>query len=98
VTVPSRSEGWEDAASHDAGGHAARPSALAIGGGLRSANLRIADCVAIARPDHWFKNVFMLPGAALAFVLAGGVTTPALLMLLVGMISISPDSSEELNV
>jgi decaprenyl-phosphate phosphoribosyltransferase len=25
--------------------------------------------VAIARPDHWFKNVFMLPGAALAAIL-----------------------------
>lgn len=25
--------------------------------------------VAIARPDHWFKNIFMLPGAALALVL-----------------------------
>lgn len=25
---------------------------------------------ALARPDHWFKNVFMLPGAALAMVLS----------------------------
>jgi 4-hydroxybenzoate polyprenyltransferase len=61
--------------------------AVGIEGELSPNGTRIADCVAIARPDHWFKNVFMLPGAALAFVLAGGVTTPALLMLLVGMIS-----------
>lgn len=26
------------------------------------------DYVAIARPDHWFKNVFMVPGMILAFV------------------------------
>jgi 4-hydroxybenzoate polyprenyltransferase len=27
--------------------------------------------VAIARPDHWIKNVFMIPGAILALLLAG---------------------------
>lgn len=27
--------------------------------------------VSIARPDHWFKNAFLLPGAALAVVLSG---------------------------
>ena len=26
----------------------------------------LRGCVQIARPDHWFKNVFMLPGFALA--------------------------------
>jgi decaprenyl-phosphate phosphoribosyltransferase len=30
---------------------------------------RLSDYVALARPDHWFKNVFMLPGVALALVL-----------------------------
>lgn len=28
------------------------------------------DYIAIARPDHWFKNVFMLPGVALALIQA----------------------------
>lgn len=28
----------------------------------------LADYIAIARPDHWVKNVFMLPGAAIAFI------------------------------
>jgi len=32
---------------------------------------RLANYVALARPDHWFKNVFMLPGVALALVLRG---------------------------
>jgi len=27
--------------------------------------------IRIARPDHWFKNVFMLPGTGLAFLLVG---------------------------
>ena len=29
----------------------------------------IRDYIAIARPDHWVKNIFMLPGAALALIL-----------------------------
>ncbi|HVL59071.1 MAG TPA: UbiA prenyltransferase family protein [Burkholderiaceae bacterium] len=29
----------------------------------------IHDYIAIARPDHWIKNVFMLPGIALALIL-----------------------------
>jgi UbiA prenyltransferase family len=62
-------------------------SALSARGGLASMGARFADCVAIARPDHWFKNIFMLPGAALGFVLTGGVRSPALLHLLVGVIS-----------
>lgn len=41
----------------------------------------LRDYVAIARPDHWVKNAFMLPGAALAFLLdssAGWHAIPAL--------------------
>ena len=26
--------------------------------------------IAIARPDHWFKNIFMLPGTALALTMS----------------------------
>jgi decaprenyl-phosphate phosphoribosyltransferase len=29
----------------------------------------IRDYIAIARPDHWIKNIFMLPGVALALIL-----------------------------
>jgi 4-hydroxybenzoate polyprenyltransferase len=63
------------------------PNALGLKGGLGPAGARLADCVAIARPNHWFKNIFMLPGAALAFVLTGSVPTSALLALLLGVIS-----------
>ncbi len=31
---------------------------------------KLAVRAALARPDHWFKNVFMLPGAALAMILS----------------------------
>ncbi|MCH2411312.1 prenyltransferase, partial [Myxococcota bacterium] len=27
--------------------------------------------IQIARPDHWFKNLFLLPGAASALLLGG---------------------------
>ncbi len=43
---------------------------------LAVAGPRFADYVRIARPDHWIKNIFMLPGAALAVALNG---TPTLL-------------------
>jgi 4-hydroxybenzoate polyprenyltransferase len=29
------------------------------------------EYISIARPDHWFKNIFMLPGTALALVIGG---------------------------
>lgn len=48
---------------------------------------RFADYVAIARPDHWFKNIFMLPGAALAFVLTGSIPAAAVGTLLLGIVS-----------
>lgn len=47
----------------------------------------LADYVALARPDHWFKNVFMLPGAALAIMLRGGVTSDDLVALFFGVLS-----------
>jgi 4-hydroxybenzoate polyprenyltransferase len=47
----------------------------------------IADHVRIARPDHWFKNVFMLPGAALALILKGDITNVSLVALALGIVS-----------
>lgn len=49
-------------------------------GGLR-------DYVATARPDHWFKNIFMLPGAALALVLQDQVPPGAATALVLAIIS-----------
>jgi 4-hydroxybenzoate polyprenyltransferase len=48
-----------------------------------SAKGSIHDYIAIARPDHWVKNIFMLPGAALAFLLdssAGAWAIPQLVV------------------
>lgn len=39
----------------------------------------ILNYVKIARPDHWIKNIFMLPGAALAFLLSGSEVQPFIL-------------------
>jgi decaprenyl-phosphate phosphoribosyltransferase len=47
----------------------------------------LAELVAIARPDHWFKNIFMLPGAALAVVLANGPFPEAIGWLLLALVS-----------
>ena len=43
--------------------------------------------VSIARPDHWFKNIFMLPGAGLALVLGEGIGIDAVFWLLLGIVS-----------
>ena len=48
---------------------------------LAETRAAVANYVAIARPDHWLKNIFMLPGAALAFLLddqAGFAELPGL--------------------
>jgi decaprenyl-phosphate phosphoribosyltransferase len=47
----------------------------------------LGDLIAIARPEHWFKNVFMLPGAALALALADESLAPELAHLLLGVVS-----------
>jgi 4-hydroxybenzoate polyprenyltransferase len=47
----------------------------------------LADLVAIARPDHWFKNVFMLPGGALALVLANDPLPREIGALLLALVS-----------
>ncbi len=48
----------------------------------------IAVSIALARPDHWFKNVFMLPGAALAVALGdNAISLDAAGSLLVGLIA-----------
>ena len=60
-----------------------RPEGISLARGRTA----LADLVAIARPDHWFKNVFMLPGAALALVLTDDAVAPELVYLLFGVVS-----------
>jgi len=60
-----------------------RPSEAAV----RQRSTLLGDLIAITRPDHWFKNIFMLPGAALALVLADESLAPELAHLLLGVVS-----------
>lgn len=38
--------------------------------------MRIMPYVSIARPDHWFKNIFILPGVALAYFFQPDLISP----------------------
>jgi decaprenyl-phosphate phosphoribosyltransferase len=49
--------------------------------------IQFADMVAIARPDHWFKNVFMLPGLVVGLLFVPTVRHDLLLASLVGLAS-----------
>ncbi len=47
----------------------------------------LSDYIAIARPDHWFKNIFMIPGAAVAYVLGAPLNPASLLTFALALIS-----------
>jgi decaprenyl-phosphate phosphoribosyltransferase len=47
----------------------------------------VKDYIKIARLDHWFKNIFMIPGLALALVLKPVYSTGMLLPALLGIFS-----------
>jgi len=44
--------------------------------------------IAIARPDHWFKNIFVLPGLAMALLLSDAPLNDFILNALMGLFSI----------
>lgn len=46
------------------------------------------DYIRIARIDHWFKNVFMLPGVALAILLTDATLTEAIWPTIIGILSV----------
>lgn len=50
-------------------------------------NSRLVDYIRIARVDHWFKNVFMLPGAAIALILTHSTIRDAFWPLTIGVLS-----------
>jgi len=54
--------------------------------GLRSPGLQ--HYVAIARPDHWIKNIFMLPGMAAAFAIVHAGTDTLTLNAAAGALSL----------
>lgn len=47
----------------------------------------LKDYIAIARPDHWFKNIFMLPGMAVALLLESHYNSIILFTLLLAISS-----------
>ncbi len=47
----------------------------------------LRDYIRIARPDHWVKNIFMIPGAALAFVLVHRIADVSVLRLVTAVVS-----------
>src|SRR5947209_5700714 len=78
--LPSRSS--MKSAIAGAAGPAARPVA-------RDAGTRLQVYVQIARPDHWIKNVFVVPGIAAALAIGPLPTTGvAVLPLLLAAISV----------
>jgi len=55
--------------------------------GRGSTNNSLAQYLKIARLDHWVKNAFMLPGAALAYTLSPVVSFDLLVRVFVGLLS-----------
>ena len=55
--------------------------------------------IQIARPDHWFKNVFVLPGFILAIGLEKEIGSPYLLInLVIGLISVCVIASSNYTI
>lgn len=49
---------------------------------------KIKPYIEIARPDHWFKNIFMLPGLLLALALGATIPENFILILISGVASV----------
>lgn len=60
----------------------------------------IADYVRIARPDHWIKNIFVLPGFAVALALVpnASLSIGRLILLAVGMVSVCLTASANYTI
>ena len=54
---------------------------------MAATQTKFADMVAIARPDHWFKNVFMIPGLVIGLLFVPAVRPDLVLAVLVGFVS-----------
>jgi decaprenyl-phosphate phosphoribosyltransferase len=67
--------------------------------GVRARRL-VADYVRIARPDHWIKNIFVLPGfaVALALVPRASVSIASFGLLAVGLLSVCLTASANYTI
>ena len=54
----------------------------------RGADIKFKNYIAIARPDHWFKNVFVLPGTLIAALLTNTPFNQIAWPLFIGLISV----------
>lgn len=54
----------------------------------KAVKLNYRDYIAIARPDHWFKNIFVIPGVVFAEIITQKSEFQLLAPLLLGFISI----------
>jgi 4-hydroxybenzoate polyprenyltransferase len=74
-----------------AGGQIAKVTRIVreIGGsdGAAAVASQIRNHIRIARPDHWIKNVFMVPGAAVALVVAPHVRSSVLATATLALVS-----------
>jgi decaprenyl-phosphate phosphoribosyltransferase len=61
---------------------------------------RLLDYVRIARPDHWIKNIFVLPGFAVALAVAphGALSAGVLTLLLICMASVCLTASANYTI
>lgn len=50
--------------------------------------MEIKNYIRIARPDHWFKNIFILPGTIVALILTNIPIDQIILPFILGMISV----------
>lgn len=60
--------------------------------------VEIRDYLRLMRPDHWFKNIFMLPGIILGLLLTNSLPSNFISMLCIGMISTSMVASANYTI
>ena len=65
-----------------------KSSSQALSGSVSDQVGQMSDYVGIARPDHWIKNIFMLPGIAAAFSVSHGTSWTIGSNLAFGLVSL----------
>jgi 4-hydroxybenzoate polyprenyltransferase len=79
-------------------GGAAPSAACRVKPGATRPRATPADYVAIARPDHWIKHIFIVPGVVLAYVLVPYQASLSVDTVLLGFISAAAISSANYTI